>query len=478
VVSGVNGNVKEDATLHETGLLRHLGERMSSGELTATSLVEESLRRIDAAAELNAVIAMRTEPALREAHDVDRRRARGELLPALAGLPALIKDNTDVEGMVTTHGSLLCTHDPAAKADESVVAHLRSAGVIVIGKTNLPEFAMESFTDNRVFGATHNPWRRGMTPGGSSGGSAAALSAGLAAIATGTDGGGSTRIPAALCGLVGLKPTSGVVGSSAARLPIELSSTAPMAVTTADLALVAAHTLLPTVGDPTCVYGATRDGVARPATRIVVTHRIAGSAPVDPQVAQAFEGAAHEVAKALGCAVEHLDGPLLPAEADEHWADIYATEDSWSLGWERAESEHHLLDDRIAPWVDRGRHTSMRTYLTAKNARTRYVGLLDQLLVTGTVLLTPTLAVLGLPADGRIDLPADEPVPINLFNTAALNLTGHPAVNVPAGFVDDMPFGIQFVGARGSDFWLLELAAAWERANPWPLASPGYTPLV
>lgn len=456
------------------GLLGALTDAQDRGEVTATQLTQKSLERIASAAELNAVVAIDADGALARAAQIDRLRAGGAQLPALAGVPTLIKDNTDALGMRTTHGSRIHAEAELASRDDSITAQLRAAGAVIVGKTNLPEFAMESFSDNLVFGATHNPWRHGRSPGGSSGGSATALSAGLAAVATGTDGGGSTRIPAALCGLLGLKPTSGVVGSAAARMPIDMSSTAPLAHTVSDLRLLADLTLAPAYGDPSCVRGPETDDLQRPVGRVFAVRRIAGDQAVDDDVDAVFLTAAEEFGAILGREVEILDGGVLGAAADDTWATIYASEDSYALGWDIARTQHDLLDPRISPWVDRGMATTLDEYFSARQDRCRHVRILDELLGEHHVLLSPTLTMAGLPADGRIDIPAGESVPMNLFNTAALNLTGHPGLSVPAGDIDGMPFGMQVIGPRGRDLWLLEVARRWERAHPWPLTAPGY----
>ena len=459
--------------VRETGLYRALSMAQESGETSAEELTESALARIAAAADLNAVILVDGESARQQAREIDANRAMGQPMGPLAGLPAVVKDNVDVRGLPTTFGSLLCAKDPVAREDDSVVEQLRKAGAIIVGKTNLSEFAMEAIADNRLFGATHNPWRIGMSPGGSSGGSAVALSAGLAAVATGTDGGGSVRIPAALCGLLGLKPTSGVAGSSAARIPLELSSTGPLAHTVADLRTMAELTLRRAAGDPSCVYGAQPSGGSQ-IGKLYATTRIAGSAPIDPSITEAFVSAA----EAFGCSVardvEYLSGELLDAEADEVWATIYAAEDSFAVGWDLIEQNYDLLDPRVRPWVDRGLATTLAEYLQARRARCRYVRELDYLLGEGDVLLSPTLGTVGFPVSGHAEVAADELMPIDLFNTAALNLTGHPGLSLPAGLVNGMPFGLQITGPRGSDFWLIDIAAIWERDHPWPLTAPGY----
>lgn len=460
------------------GLLSALADAQARGYRTATQLAEASLKRIGAASDLNAVVALDGEGALKRADEIDRLRKVGAALPPLAGVPTLIKDNTDVRGMRTTHGSLLYAESPPADRDDTITAQLRAAGAVIVGKTNLPEFAMESFTDNLVFGATHNPWRRDKSPGGSSGGSAAALAAGLAAVATGTDGGGSTRIPAALCGLLGLKPTSGVAGSSAARLPIDLSSTAPLAHTVADLRLLAELTLLPAHGDPSCVRGPDGSDLQRPVGKIFAVRRIAGDEAIDTDVETAFLDAVEHFGAALGREVQILDEGVLSSEADDVWATIYAAEDSYALGWDLAKAHHDALDQRIAPWIDRGMETTLDDYLRARRDRCRYVRVLDDLLQADNLLLAPTLTRSWLPADGKIDVPVGESVPINLFNTAALNLTGHPGLSVPAGEIDGMPFGMQVIAPRGRDLWLLGVAEIWERSHPWRLTAPAYEPLI
>ena len=163
---------------------------------------------------INAVISVR-EQAVDEARALDGRIAAGEDVGPLAGIPLLVKDMEDVEGVPSTYGSLVFADAPAAAADGLIPRRLKAAGAIVVGKTNQPEFAFAGFTDNLLYGATRNPWNLEASPGGSSGGSAAAMAAGMAPIATATDGGGSIRIPAGCCGLVGLKPTNGVIGRDA-----------------------------------------------------------------------------------------------------------------------------------------------------------------------------------------------------------------------------------------------------------------------
>ena len=160
---------------------------------------------------LNAVISVR-EQAVDEARALDERIGAGDDPGPLAGVPLLVKDMEDVQGVPTTYGSTVFADASPAAADGLIPRRLKAAGAIVVGKTNQPEFAFAGFTDNLLYGATRNPWNVEASPGGSSGGSAAAMAAGMAPIATATDGGGSIRIPAGCCGLVGLKPTNGMIG--------------------------------------------------------------------------------------------------------------------------------------------------------------------------------------------------------------------------------------------------------------------------
>lgn len=433
--------------------------------------------RIEAASRINAVVLVDGDSAYREARLLDDRRRRGEPLGELAGVPVLVKDNMNARGLPTTHGSKLCESSAPADADDAEVARLRAAGAVILGKTNLSEFAMEAIADNLVFGATHNPWRAGISPGGSSGGSAAALSAGLAPVATGTDGGGSVRIPAALCGLLGLKPTSGVVGAQPARMPVELSSAGPMAATVADLRLLTLLGTGPAPGDPSCVYGPDPRAATRPVDRVLATSRVAGSQPIDPAVEHVFRAAVTEFGEAVGRDVEWLAPGVLPQSAEEAWAAIYAPEDVFTIGSARLRTRRDLLDPRILDWVDRGLDTSLDQYLTARQRRNDHVLVIDELLGSASVLLTPTVTAGPYPVGGPGQSP-DDLMPIDMFNTAAMNLTGHPALTVPAGSVQDVPFGLQLVGPRGSDMWLIELAQAWERHWPWPVVAPGFDPFL
>ena len=457
------------------GILGMLAAAQGSRRISAVELTERAFTRISDAADLNAVIAIDPLAARRCAEQLDRRRARGEQLGVLAGVPVLVKDNMNVRGMPTTHGSRLHEHAPPALVDDAAVARLRSAGAVVVGKTNLSEFAMEAISDNPVFGATLNPWRTECSPGGSSGGSAAALAAGLVPVATGTDGGGSVRIPAALCGLLGLKPTSGVVGAWPAHLPVELSSVGPLSTTVTDLRVLAALDMGPVFGDPSCVSGFDPRPTNRPVGTVYATTRVAGTSPVASGVESVFATAVEEFGHAVDREVHWLPPGVLDGDADEVWAAMYAPEDVFTVGAGRLRDQRDLLDRRVLGWVDRGLNATLDGYLTARRRRNDYVLRLDELLQGANVLLTPTVTAEPYPVGGPPEA-AGELMPIDLFNTAAMNLTGHPALSMPAGYVGEVPFGLQLVGPRGSDLWLLDLASAWERHRPWPLAAPGYDP--
>ncbi|HEX9259460.1 MAG TPA: amidase, partial [Acidimicrobiales bacterium] len=219
--------------------LPDLAEQVRRREVSARELVEHALARIDALnPRLNAFVAVDADDARAQAAAVDERIVRGEDVGPLAGIPIGVKDLEDARGFVTAKGNAKYAVAPPAEADSVQVARLRAAGCVVLGKTNAPEFGLRAETDNPVFGITRNPWDPSRTSGGSSGGSSSAVAAGMVALATGSDGGGSIRIPSAATGLSGLKPTQGWVpaGDASAVSWQDLSTRGPMARRVVDVA--------------------------------------------------------------------------------------------------------------------------------------------------------------------------------------------------------------------------------------------------
>lgn len=448
---------------------------------SCVEMVERSLRLIEAGnPALGAVVALRGDQALAEAAEQDRRLARGQDVGPLAGVPLLVKDLEDVAGMVTTQGSLVWADSLPAAADGLVPGRLRAAGALVVGKTNLPECAFEAYTANRLFGQTRNPWDVRFSPGGSSGGSAAALSAGMVPIATATDGGGSARIPAAFCGLVGLKPTNGIIGRSPVPSWIDLSTDGPMAHSVADLRLLLSLAKGPATGDPSALPS-WEPGPPGRLTRVVAASRTSDWGPLDPVLEVAFTAALHVLEDELGLPVERVEpGRVTPAgNADVDWFTLCCTEQAHQIGRSVLEERAADFDPVLLAQMQSGLQTPLADYVDARRRRFEHVHHLDLLLGDDGVLVTPTLAMTAQHADGRM-LGADTPgTPEDALNTCLQNITGHPAVSVPAGLLPNgLPFGLQLTGPRFRDDLLLDLAERWEEARPWPWFAPGFEPLV
>jgi Asp-tRNA(Asn)/Glu-tRNA(Gln) amidotransferase A subunit family amidase len=448
--------------------------------VSSRQLVERSLERISRLdGPLNAVVALRAEPALAEALALDERVAAGEDPGPLAGLPVLVKDLEDVAGLRTTYGSALFAGAPAATRDGLTPARLRAAGAIIVGKTNLPEFATEGYSANLVFGATRNPWGLEWSPGGSSGGSGAALAAGLAPIATATDGGGSVRIPAALCGLAGLKPTNGVIARRPIPDWIDYSTDGPLATTVADLRLLLAVQSGPAPGDPTALPGPL-PGDPRPARpgRLYAAPRFAPWGPLPGEVQAAFDAAVAAFAGLTALLAEPLDPERIFATGnpDTDWFTVTAAEHVSALGRGVVEQNLGRLHPGARWFLKEGLRVTLDGYLAARRRRFGYVRELDELLGEDGMVLSPTVASPGWLAEGR--LTADDPVgplPGEVFNTSVQNITGHPALSLPAGRLPNgLPFGLQVTAPRFRDHLLLDLASSWERAHPWPRSADGY----
>jgi Asp-tRNA(Asn)/Glu-tRNA(Gln) amidotransferase A subunit family amidase len=444
--------------------------------VSSHELVSESLRRIEALdPELGAVVALRPQ-ALEEARVLDGLIADGEDPGPLAGLPLLVKDVTEVAGMRTTFGSLAMVDAPPADRDAVAVARLRGAGAVVVGKTNTPEFATAGWTANLAFGITRNPWDRSRTPGGSSGGSGAALAAGLAAIATATDGGGSVRIPACYCGLAGLKPTNGVIGRDPIPAWMDLSTQGPLAPSADDLAVLLAVLRGPTPGDPTALPGwATGPPATRSSPlRVLVLDRLWSDEPLPPAAAEPFARAVDRFADVLGVAVERspLTDPFPGSSMGLDWVRITACEHAHHLGRGWIQLHRDELTDDTGSFLELGLAVSAEDYVTARRRRFGYARALDEHLGDDAILLTPVMTVEACAAEG----PGSQSE-AGWYVTEAQNLTGHPALSLPAGaFPGGTPFGLQVTAPRFRDDLLLELAARWQEAEPWPLAAPGYEP--
>ena len=435
-------------------------------------LAIERIERLDGA--INAVVALRAEEALAEARALDRAGGAGG---ELAGVPVLVKDLEDVAGMRTTMGSFLFADAPPAKADGLVPSRLRAAGGIVVGKTNLPEFASEGFTSNLLFGTTRNPWALDWSPGGSSGGSAAAIAAGMAPIATATDGGGSIRIPAAFCGLVGIKPTNGVIGRRPIPDWIDFSTDGPFATTVADLRLLLSIESGPVAGDPNALPLPYPVAGERPS-RIFAAPRLSGEGSLPEAVVTAFEAALESAARVFGGPIERVETSALWPDGGPaaEWAVLAAVEHVHRLGRAFVQAGLERMHPSARSFMEFGLGLSVDDYMAARRRRFEYVRQFDEFLGSGAVILSPTVAATGFLADGRLTM-EDEPgmLPSNAYNTEVANMTGLPAISLPAGICPNaVPFGLQVMGARFRDGLLLDLAEVWERERPWPLVAPGY----
>jgi Asp-tRNA(Asn)/Glu-tRNA(Gln) amidotransferase A subunit family amidase len=440
--------------------------RVSSRELVSRSL--ERIERLDPA--LGAVVGLRAEEALAEAEAVDERVAGGKDPAPLGGIPFLVKDIEDLRGVRTTHGSELFRDAPLADRDGLIVARLRAAGAIPVGKTNTPEFAAEGFTANAVFGETRNPWGPDWSPGGSSGGSGAAVAAGMAPMATATDTGGSIRIPAAFCGLVGIKPTKGVVAWDTALCWPDLTTCGPLGVEVDDLRL-----LLEVEAEG--VPAALSDG--RLPRRVIALSRVFGWGPLPSAVDEAFRSALDAVERDLGLPVEPKEpGEVIRAgNTEERRVSITAPELAEWLGRERAERSLDLLFPTTRTFVELGLQMSLEQYLLARRRCAEYARELGAVLEADSVVAIPTLASEGWLADGRMPGAAEPGPPPEVYNVSIANLANLPAITVPAGrHPNGIPFGLQFIGPRHGDAMLLQLAEAWHRARPWPRAAEGYEP--
>ena len=488
------------------GPVRGTAHAVANRDTTARACVEESLRRVAAAAGLRAVVALRADAALAEADAVDaevaaehrEHRSRADAVAAvlarrpLAGVPVLVKDLEDVAGLPTRRGSLLFADAAPATSDEVVPQRLRAAGGVVVGKTALPELAVEGFTASSAHGVTGNPWNPERSPGGSSGGSGAALAAGLAPVATATDGGGSVRIPAAFCGLLGLKPTHGLVGRRPAADWLDLSTYGPLAHDAGDLRLLLELMTGVVDGDPDSAP-APDLGPGRPVRRVLVAPRTSplGSLP-DGVAARLASGAEALVALLAdggpAPVVEHLDPAALFAgigDPDHDWFVLAPAEHVASLAEALGGRDAVVravasgpLDTSTRQFLETGLGVDVGAYLAARRRRTAYTGVLDRLLGDDAVLVTPTVAVDAWIADGRVVREAAPALlPPEVFSTAVQNVTGHPAISLPHGLdANGVPSGLQVTAPRWRDGLLLDLAARWQAAHPWPASAPGYSP--
>jgi len=448
--------------------------RVAARELVALAL--DRIERLDG--ELGSVVALRAEEALAEAAALDERVAAGEDPGPLAGVPFLVKDIEDLAGMPTTWGSRLFEDAPPATRDGLVPRRLRAAGAIPIGKTNTPEFATEGFTSNLLFGTTRNPWAPEWSPGGSSGGSGAAVAAGLAPIGTATDGGGSIRIPSAFCGLVGIKPTNGVVARDPIPPWIDLSTDGPLATSVADLRLLLRVEAGPEPGDPTALPS-WRPGPGGMPSRVIAAPRFTPWGPLPRPVRELFERALADLERELGLPVETVEPEAIfrSGNPDTDWFVLCPAEHVGLLGREVVERNLDRMHPTTQAFMREGLRATIEEYLAARRRRFEYVRELDELLGADAVVVTPTLASEGWLAEGRMPGSQELGVPAEVYNTAVQNLTGHPAISLPAGRSSNgVPFGLQVTAPRFRDDLLLNLAEAWERARPWPPAADGYEP--
>lgn len=449
-----------------------IARQVAGGELSAVTVVQDALARIaELNPRLNAIVTL-NDRALDDARALEQRIARGESVGRLAGVPVGIKDVTQVAGLRTTFGSpLYADHIP--EEDALIVRRLRAAGAIILGKTNTPEFAAGGNTWNDVFGRTRNPWDPSKSAGGSTGGGAVALATGMIALAEGTDLGGSLRIPASFCGVVGLRPSLGLVPT----LPTDfvwdtLQVSGGMARTAEDVAL-----MLQAIAGPTPHYPFAQPPVAgrdfvtavnqgpKRGLRVAYCSDVAGIG-VDPRVEAVCRNSAKLLARdGIDVDVIELD---LSAGRDAflalrgHWFSAWMSERQEMLEGFGVNVRNNTIAGMEAKGITLGR---------AETVRGRIWQQFREFFLRYDHLLTPTMAVPPFPVEQNFpETVAGKTMQTYvdwLAPTFVLSLTGLPVASVPCGLDrDGMPVGMQIVGRPMGEEAVLALASRVERANP------------
>jgi aspartyl-tRNA(Asn)/glutamyl-tRNA(Gln) amidotransferase subunit A len=450
--------------------LAGLFARGALSPIEALAAVEARIARLNP--QLNALIAEDTAGARAAARAAEARWRAGVPLSPLDGVPFSVKDNIAVAGLPCAWGSpLFRDHVPAR--DELPVARLRAAGLVLLGKTNVPEFTLQGYTDNTLHGPTRNPWNPALTPGGSSGGAVAAVAAGLGPLALGTDGGGSIRRPASHTGLLGLKPTPGRVPrcDGLPAILLDLEQIGPIARTAGDLAALLALLAPPDPRDPLSRNAPAFAVPERaPRQRILYVPRF-GAHPVDPEVAERCAEAATRLTR-LGHHVEEGAAPFSVEELGAIFGPIGSAGLAWLLAARGGAPEAPLLRDMAAA----GRALDAAGLFAALDAlggfRRRMAGFFG----AWDLIMTPAAAALPWPADQaaptHIAEEAVGPRGHAVFTNFA-NIAGLPGLALPvAPSLTGLPIGVQLVGPAFADGLLCALAAEWEAAEPfaerWP----------
>jgi aspartyl-tRNA(Asn)/glutamyl-tRNA(Gln) amidotransferase subunit A len=455
-----------------------LADMIARKVVSPVEVVEDTLDRIEKSqAELNAFITICAEEARAAAWEAEAAVMLGDPIGPLHGVPFAVKDLVNTAGVKTTFGSVALA-DNVPAADSVAVARLKAAGAILVGKTTTPEFGHKCFTEAPLFGRTANPWDLSRTCGGSSGGAATAAAAGLVPIGIATDGGGSSRIPAACCGVLGFKQTLGLV-------PHDLtpdgfgnqSHITPMTRTVMDTALMLQAMAGPDRCDPHSLGLDPPDFVAAAQAKgdlagmRIAWRPLLGNEKLSAEVRAACEGAL--------AAFEELGAIVTPIDGDFHTTEpiwLVLTQSFWNARFRRYVAQYgNRMSETLIRQMDTGATHSAVALQEAMFERTRVFREIEAWFADYDLVATPTLSRTALAIDHdffspiEIDGEVADTVRKSWYPyTLPFNLSGNPAVTLPCGIaIDGLPIGLQLVGPHRGDAQLLRAAALYERARPW-----------
>lgn len=459
--------------LHQLSI-EALLQGFASLQFTPVDLLQALLERIEQHEPgLNALCERQDAAALLAARASAARWAAGQPMGRLDGIAVLVKDNHDIQGWQTRNGSRALANRPAQERDCALVARLREAGAIFIGKTTLPELATTPLTDSPLTGVTRNPWNLALHAAGSSGGSTAGVAAGFAPAATANDAAGSIRTPASFCGVIGLKPSHGLVSASPAIDPGGLSAEGPVARHVRDIALLLEHLSAYEPGEPFAWPHAPKgflehieDGVQ--GLRIAFSADLGYAAHVDPQIAASCLDAARRLQEAGATLVQASPDIGNPAPG---FVRSWPVEAACAVALEIPEEHQHLMGDFLQQAQLRARQLNALDYANAVQERHQVAQALHEFLCDYDLLLTPTAVV--EPFAVELSSPPDWPQQASSMwqpTTFPFNFSRQPALSMPCGLsAAGLPIGLQIVARFGRDDLVLRAARALEKLQPMAL---------